>query len=163
MSKSRPTHAASLEPTGCWRRDKWSLSQNNMAWAQPLLMSHFDLGTFLQYSCLQIWALTCTAEAIRDVGESDTASNTPFKNRDFKCSKHQAPHTEPSYSSGTSAGNGHIFSVLSPQKYLRPQMFPTQKLEEKMTVNIQCLWYLTLWSWGFSHLSAVRGEVFKQW
>ena len=105
------SHAASLEQTGCWRRDKWSLTQNNMASAQPLLMSHLDLGTFLQYSCLQIRALTCTVEVFRDVGESDTVSNTPFKNREFKCSKHQAPCTEPSYSSGMSAGNGQIFST----------------------------------------------------
>lgn len=77
MSKGHLTHAASLERTGCWRWNKRSLTQNSMASAQPLLMSHFDLGTFLQYSCLQIWALTCMVEVFRDIGESDTASNTP--------------------------------------------------------------------------------------
>lgn len=66
MSKGRLAHAASLERIGCWRWDKGSLTQNSVASAQPLLMSHFDVGTFLQYSCLQIRVLTCTVGVLRD-------------------------------------------------------------------------------------------------
>jgi len=133
MSKGCLAHAASLEQTGCWRWDKCSLTQNNMASAQPLLMSHFDLGTFLQYSCLQIRALTCTVEVYGDIGESDTCFQHSLQEQGVQVLQASASTYRASYSSGTSAEDGQIFptSFFPPQKYLHPQMFPTQKLGEE--------------------------------
>lgn len=74
-----------------------------MASTQALLMSHSELGTFLQYICFQIQVLTCMVEAFKGVGDLGTVSNTPLKNREFKYSKHQAPRTEPFSSSAMSA------------------------------------------------------------
>lgn len=56
MSKGHPALPASGT---AWLLEmgQEELAQNLMASAQPLLMSHSDLGTFLQHSCLQIWEL----------------------------------------------------------------------------------------------------------
>lgn len=107
MSKGHPA-LTPLEQPGCWRRDKRSLTQNLMASAQPLLMSHSDLGMFLQHSCLQIWALTCTVEVFRDRRVRHCFQH-PLQKQGAQML--QAPLTDPSYSSSTSAENGQIFSI----------------------------------------------------
>lgn len=86
MSKGHPALTASGT---AWLLEmgQEELAQSLMASAQPLLMSHPDLGRFLQHSCLQIWELAGMVEVFRDTGESDTASNIPSKNREFKSSR----------------------------------------------------------------------------
>lgn len=76
-----------------------------MASAQALLMNHSDLGTFLQHSCLQIWALSCMVGVFKD-----RRVRHGFQHP-FRAQMLQAPLTDPSHSSSTSAENGQISSI----------------------------------------------------